>query len=347
MRGRGDFSVVSCEEEKKGGRPFRVEDNLDFLVCLGLQDVGYYGSQFTWSNNRDPPNTIWESTDSDFVKYFKFLNIWVEHEEYLGKIQQAWSEEVFGNPLYIFHQKLKKVCSTLGAWSRQAFGDIYEEPKRLESLIRSLDEAMIFDPFSECRMNLSKARAEFTRFLKLQESILRQKYRRNKLNIQRIKEDNENLMEDLTVLDTVKRTVTEEDNAFLTEIPTMEEVKNSVFVLDADSAPRPDGLTGRFYQSPWFIIAETVFNTIVVFFYGAQLPRFFTHTCLVMLPKVESPQTFSDIRPISLCNVSNKIIAKLLNSRLSTMLPRIISHNQSGFVKGRAITENICWLKRL
>ncbi|XP_016515140.2 uncharacterized protein LOC107831859 [Nicotiana tabacum] len=219
----GDFNVVLCEEEKKGGRPFRVEDSLDFMACLshcGLQDARYCGSQFTWSDNRDPPNTIWERLD------------WL---------------------------KLKKVCSTLSAWSRQAFGDIYEEPKMLKSLIRSLDEAVISDPSPECRMHLSKARAEFTRFLKLQDSILRQKEkvkwltegddnttffhvvikdRKKKLNIQRIRDDNDNLMEgmkgvvgttirffqqlfgaeitieDLTMLDMVKRTVTKEDNAF-------------------------------------------------------------------------------------------------------------------------------------
>ncbi|XP_070020191.1 uncharacterized protein [Nicotiana sylvestris] len=60
-----------------------------------------------------------------------------------------------------------------------------------------------------------------------------------------------------------------------------------------------------------------------------------------MIPKVDASQSFSDIRPISLCNVSSKIIAKVINSRLSRILPRIVTQNQSGFVKGRAITENI------
>lgn len=60
-----------------------------------------------------------------------------------------------------------------------------------------------------------------------------------------------------------------------------------------------------------------------------------------MIPKVQHPQKFSDLRPISLCNVSSKVISKVINNRLATILLRIISKNQSGFVKGRAITENI------
>ncbi|XP_060187662.1 uncharacterized protein LOC132616912 [Lycium barbarum] len=95
------------------------------------------------------------------------------------------------------------------------------------------------------------------------------------------------------------------------------------------------------YQSTWNIIGEDVSNVIKSFFNGAPVPKFFTHTCLIMLPKVDSLQSFADMRSISLCNVSAKIISKLLNSKLSTILPRIISQNQSGFVKGRAITENI------
>lgn len=66
-----------------------------------------------------------------------------------------------------------------------------------------------------------------------------------------------------------------------------------------------------------------------------------------MLPKVEAPQIFFDIRPIILCNVSSKIIAKILNARLSKILPKIITQNQSDFVKGRAITKNILLAQEL
>jgi hypothetical protein len=49
------------------------------------------------------------------------------------------------------------------------------------------------------------------------------------------------------------------------------------------------------------------------------------------------------MRPISLCNFSNEIITKLLNARLSGLLPSLISQEQSGFVKGkgRNIHDNI------
>ena len=49
----------------------------------------------------------------------------------------------------------------------------------------------------------------------------------------------------------------------------------------------------------------------------------------------------ADFRPISLSNVANKIIAKVLSNRLKAILPQIISKNQSVFLSEHLITDNI------
>lgn len=77
------------------------------------------------------------------------------------------------------------------------------------------------------------------------------------------------------------------------------------------------------------------------FFCGRTLRRYITHTNLVLLPKKKEVRTFSDLRPISLSSFVNKVISRVLHDRLVKVVPRIISPNQFGFVKGRRITENV------
>lgn len=55
---------------------------------------------------------------------------------------------------------------------------------------------------------------------------------------------------------------------------------------------------------------------------------------------MDSSSSLSDLRPIILSNFTAKIISKIL-SRMNPILGKPISENQSGFIKGKLITENI------
>ena len=64
-------------------------------------------------------------------------------------------------------------------------------------------------------------------------------------------------------------------------------------------------------------------------------------TFLALIPKEVNPSSFNRFRPISLCNASYKIIAKLLANRLKPLLGMLISPLQGGFVKGRNLVDNV------
>ena len=73
---------------------------------------------------------------------------------------------------------------------------------------------------------------------------------------------------------------------------------------------------------------------------GHMLPVL-NHTHIVLIPKFKNHVKMSGFRPISLCNVIYKIIAKVLANRLKQVLPQIIASTQSAFILGRFIIGNV------
>ncbi|KAG6526874.1 hypothetical protein ZIOFF_008961 [Zingiber officinale] len=114
-----------------------------------------------------------------------------------------------------------------------------------------------------------------------------------------------------------------------------------------DSAAGPDGFSVAFYRACWEIVGEDVFQAVLDFFRGAELPRGMASTTIVLIPKVDSAQRWRDFRPISLCNVSYKIISKLMAQRMASVLGKVISPAQSGFVPGRLISDNVLMAQEL
>lgn len=72
-----------------------------------------------------------------------------------------------------------------------------------------------------------------------------------------------------------------------------------------------------------------------------SLPPSLTETNIVLIPKCDEPIFMRDLPPISLCNVVYKVLSKVLANSLKAIMPECISKEQSTFVKGRAIKDNI------
>ena len=85
---------------------------------------------------------------------------------------------------------------------------------------------------------------------------------------------------------------------------------------------------------------EDIIEAVRRFFVTGLMPEGVNDTTIVLIPKVDNPQCLAEFRPISLCNVVYKIIAKCLVNRLRPILGDIISEEQSAFVPGRLITDN-------
>ncbi|XP_060216564.1 uncharacterized protein LOC132644040 [Lycium barbarum] len=302
----GDFNVITDEEEKYGGMPVTLNKVEDFRHCIqtcNLTDLGYKGSIFTWWNGRGAEDCVFKRLDRclgnfEFQQLFPGLDI-----AHLIKLSSD-------------HSPLLLECKQ------------QEVVKAHEAIFES-------NPSYSNKEKLMKVQAELTRVLHLEEEFWKQKAgiswfqegdkhskffhayvngRRKFLRLNRIQDSKR------TWLDS-KVDITREAD------PTKHEVKQAVFGLNYESASGPDGYTSLFFQKCSDIIGDDLFNMVWDFFRGFELPRYITHTNLVLFPKKKDVQTFSDMRPISLSNFGNKVFSRVVHERLVQLLPDLISQN--------------------
>jgi hypothetical protein len=111
----------------------------------------------------------------------------------------------------------------------------------------------------------------------------------------------------------------------LSEKYTADEVLQAIHDMKALAAPGPDGLPALFYQNYWDIIGKDVTDMILEVLNNQGDPSQLNHTHICLIPKCNNPKSPSEFRPISLCNVSLKIITKTIANRIKHILPDVIS----------------------
>jgi exonuclease III len=134
--------------------------------------------------------------------------------------------------------------------------------------------------------------------------------------------------------------ISDEENLSLISIPTEKEVFEVLSSLGSSKAPGPDGFTALFYKKYWSVVKKEVLECVLDFFLNKNLASEQNHTFITLIPKQSGAHSVNHFRPISLCNISYKIISKLLANRFKLLLPKIISPLQSAFVPNRSIQDN-------
>ncbi|KAI0524434.1 hypothetical protein KFK09_003803 [Dendrobium nobile] len=110
---------------------------------------------------------------------------------------------------------------------------------------------------------------------------------------------------------------------------TDKDIKVVVFAGKTDSAPGPDDFSFGFYQQTWHIIGFRLCAAVRHFFTTGNMPIKAKATAITLIPKGSHAASISDYRPLSLCNVFYKIVAKLIANRLKPILPHIIHDSQA------------------
>ncbi|WZZ70410.1 hypothetical protein YC2023_081780 [Brassica napus] len=111
--------------------------------------------------------------------------------------------------------------------------------------------------------------------------------------------------------------------------------------MPSNKSPGPDGYPAEFFKTTWSIIADDFTTAVQSVFRFGFLPKGVNSTILALIPKKLDFLEMKDYRPIACCNVLYKVVSKILANRLKMLLSRIILENQSAFVQGRLLMENV------
>ncbi|GKA39306.1 RNA-directed DNA polymerase, eukaryota, reverse transcriptase zinc-binding domain protein, partial [Tanacetum coccineum] len=128
---------------------------------------------------------------------------------------------------------------------------------------------------------------------------------------------------------------------YLERLVTHEEIKEAVWDCGSSKAPGPDGFSIAFVKKIWDIIKKDLHNFIISFFASCDMPYGANSSFLTLIPKGSNPTLITDFRPISLIGIHYKIIAKILANRLSKVIDKIVSKEQSIFIAGHHILDSL------
>ena len=136
--------------------------------------------------------------------------------------------------------------------------------------------------------------------------------------------------------------LTEEQTDSIQGEITLEEAGTALKNMKNGKSPGSDGFGAEFFKCFWKQIGVFVTRALNESFREGELSNTQKEGIIICIPKEGKAKEYvKNWRPISLLNIIYKIGSSCIASRIKTVLPSLISEDQTGFVPSRYIGSNI------
>ncbi|XP_026459126.1 uncharacterized protein LOC113359759 [Papaver somniferum] len=299
---------------------------------------------------------------------FRFQKMWQSHPNFLNMVENNWNQSMAGAPPLVFgdvHYRLKQAELKLDSEA-----DLLDfDPADEVQFTRVADARKAAD---YVRLELASMLGMKSRISWLEEGDQNTRFFHNSIRLRRgqntiselktstnstliVQEDIKDFIIDHykkkfnggsvnidpTLFDYLHTNISSTESASMDVVPSLDDIKEAVFDLGADSDPGPDGFPGSIYRHCWNIISEDLYKAIVNCWEIRKIPKGINSSFLVLIPKNKKSDSIKDFRPIGLSNFFFKIITKIMATSLGSVLDDLVSEEQVAFMKGRNIHENI------
>ena len=116
--------------------------------------------------------------------------------------------------------------------------------------------------------------------------------------------------------------------------PTIEECEIAVKEMKTNKSPGIDGLSNEFYKKFWKDLDTLFYDALREIFDNNEMSFSQKLAIMSLIHKKGDKQDLENYRPISLTNSDYKIIAFIFAKRLQTVIGKLISKDQSAYIKG-------------
>ncbi|KAL0367744.1 UNVERIFIED_CONTAM: hypothetical protein Sradi_3664500 [Sesamum radiatum] len=185
-----------------------IEEFNEAIFDSGLLDVGFEGSQYTWTDHR-----LWQRLDrvlfaSEWIdtfphtsvhhlprsssdhcpilvrvrvstssgpSSFRFQNMWFRHPNFMTVVQDSWNQPSSLTGMLRLAEKLRRLKACLKQWNKEIFGNILDQLSQAEESVHQAERKYDEEPTDLNLMAMNLCTAKLQRALTIEEDFWRQK----------------------------------------------------------------------------------------------------------------------------------------------------------------------------
>ena len=137
------------------------------------------------------------------------------------------------------------------------------------------------------------------------------------------------------------RKLSNEQREVIDQPLSINDLKKALWGMREEGSPGPNGLTVKFYKFFFDDLAPFILNFVQYCFNTGQVSESFKMSYTILLPKEGgSLLEVKNYRPISLLNITFKILTKALANKVAPFLEELVHPDQAAVIRGRSIQHH-------